>query len=80
MPHSPHNEPSPCVDPTTPLLFPPSATPTPIRFSANWVLLTRARQGMVILIPEGSPEDPTRKAEFYDPTFRYLRQIGFPII
>lgn len=48
--------------------------------NAYRVLLTRARQGMVILIPEGDPKDPTRRAEFYDPTFKYLEQIGFPII
>jgi hypothetical protein len=44
------------------------------------VLLTRARQGMVIVVPEGSLEDLTRKNEFYDPTFEYLLSIGFPLI
>jgi len=39
-------------------------------------LLTRARQGMVIFIPEGSEEDPTRDSSFYDPTFEYLKSIG----
>jgi hypothetical protein len=34
--------------------------------NAYRVLLTRARQGMVIVVPEGDPGDPTRKAEFYD--------------
>lgn len=48
--------------------------------NAYRVLLTRARQGMVIVIPEGSPEDPTRKLEFYDPTFAYLQKLGFPTI
>jgi hypothetical protein len=48
--------------------------------NAYRVLLTRARQGMVIAIPEGDPEDPTRKAEFYDGTFEYLRGIGLPVI
>ncbi len=48
--------------------------------NAYRVLLTRARQGMVIVIPEGAAEDPTRLAEFYDPTFAYLKEIGFPII
>jgi len=48
--------------------------------NAYRVLLTRARQGLVIVIPDGAPEDPTRKAEFYDPTFEYLKNIGFPII
>lgn len=37
------------------------------------VLLTRARQGMVIFIPEGSREDETRKPEWYDQTYDYLR-------
>lgn len=48
--------------------------------NAYRVLLTRARQGMVIVIPEGNPDDPTRKSEFYDPTFEYLQKIGFPTI
>lgn len=45
--------------------------------NAYRVLLTRARQGMVIVVPEGDPRDPTRKPEFYDPTFEYLCEIGF---
>ena len=45
--------------------------------NAYRVLLTRARQGMVIVVPEGDKTDPTRKSEFYDPTFEYLRAIGF---
>ena len=45
--------------------------------NAYRVLLTRARQGMVIFVPEGSPDDPTRKPEFYDSTFDYLSKIGF---
>lgn len=40
------------------------------------VLLTRARQGMVIVVPQGSSEDPTRQADFYDPTFDYLQSLG----
>ena len=48
--------------------------------NAYRVLLTRARQGMVIVVPEGDPEDHTRKPAFYNPTFDYLRSIGFPII
>jgi hypothetical protein len=42
------------------------------------VLLTRARQGMVIFIPEGSEIDHTRKNNFYDATFNYLKDIGIP--
>jgi len=41
------------------------------------VLLTRARQGMVICVPEGNPDDATRKPEFYDPTFNFLKGLGF---
>jgi hypothetical protein len=48
--------------------------------NAYRVLLTRARQGMVIVVPEGDPSDPTRKPEFYDPTFGYLQEIGFKVI
>jgi len=40
------------------------------------VLLTRARQGMVIYIPESSEIDHTRLKEFYDNTFEYLKEIG----
>jgi len=48
--------------------------------NAYRVLLTRARQGMVIVVPPGDHEDPTRKPEFYDPTFEYLREVGFRIM
>jgi len=44
--------------------------------NAYRVLLTRARQGMVILIPEGDPEDETRLPAFYDRTYQYLLSIG----
>ncbi len=45
--------------------------------NAYRVLLTRARQGMVIVVPPGDIEDPTRNPKFYDPIFEYLREIGF---
>lgn len=45
--------------------------------NAYRVLLTRARQGMVIVVPHGDSTDPTRNPMFYDLTFDYLRQIGF---
>jgi hypothetical protein len=48
--------------------------------NAYRVLLTRARQGMAIVVPQGDPDDPTRRPEFYDPTFEYLREIGFEVI
>ena len=40
------------------------------------VLLTRARRGMVIFVPKGNDEDETRKTEFYDGTYEYLKSIG----
>lgn len=40
------------------------------------VLLTRARQGMIIFIPEGNNKDKTRQDLFYDGTYRYLKSIG----
>jgi len=48
--------------------------------NAYRVLLTRARQGMVIVIPSGDKEDHTRNSEFYDPIFDYLARIGFDIL
>lgn len=45
--------------------------------NAYRVLLTRARQGMVIVVPSGNLDDPTRNPDFYDPTFEYLKTIGF---
>jgi hypothetical protein len=48
--------------------------------NAYRVLLTRARQGMVIVVPSGEADDPTRNPNFYDPTFKYLSEIGLEII
>ena len=45
--------------------------------NAYRVLMTRARQGMVIFVPEGDPDDETRSAEFYDGTYNYLKDVGF---
>lgn len=52
--------------------------------NAYRVLLTRARQGMVICVPEGNghttpegfPEDPTRLPSFYNSTYEYLKRLG----
>lgn len=44
--------------------------------NAYRVLLTRARQGMVIFVPEGDPSDKTRSPEYYDTTYAYLRSVG----
>ncbi len=48
--------------------------------NAYRVLLTRARQGMVIFVPPGNPNDPTRSPEFYDSTFHYLTTLGIPVL
>ena len=48
--------------------------------NAYRVLLTRARQGMVICVPPGSDDDSTRKPSHYDSTFRYLEGIGIPTL
>jgi len=44
--------------------------------NAYRVLLTRARQGMVIFVPHGSDRDWTRPAAYYDQTYEYLRRLG----
>ena len=48
------------------------------RFLANSyrVLLTRARQGIIIFLPTGDDSDPTRPKHYYDDTYRYLRECG----
>ena len=48
--------------------------------NAYRVLLTRARQGMIIFIPEGSDTDETRKREWYDANFNYLCDVGVEAI
>jgi hypothetical protein len=44
--------------------------------NAYRVLMTRARQGMVIFVPRGDITDPTRPPSFYDETFRFLQCCG----
>jgi hypothetical protein len=44
--------------------------------NAYRVLLTRARQGLVIFIPEGDAEDATRPAAFYDGTANFWSECG----
>lgn len=49
------------------------------QINAYRVLLTRARQGMVIVVPQGNygiPPDETRKPEWYDEIYNYLKEIG----
>lgn len=51
--------------------------------NAYRVLMTRARKGLVICIPEGNSEkdkdgfliDPTRNPKFYNSTYEYLRSV-----
>lgn len=45
--------------------------------NAYRVLLTRARQGMVIFVPYGDDNDATRKPSYYDETFKYLKSIFY---
>ena len=46
------------------------------QLNAYRVLLTRARQGMIICVPKGNIDDHTRQPEFYDSTYEYLKSIG----
>ncbi|MEP7067679.1 MAG: DUF2075 domain-containing protein [Usitatibacter sp.] len=48
--------------------------------NAYRVLLTRARQGMVIFVPPGDALDPTRAGRIYDPTFDYLVKLGIQTV
>lgn len=48
--------------------------------NAYRVLLTRARQGMVIFVPPGDRNDRTRLPEYYDATANYLAEVGVPAI
>lgn len=44
--------------------------------NAYRVLLTKARQGMIIFVPTGDKEDITRLPELYDNTYNYLKSLG----
>jgi hypothetical protein len=48
--------------------------------NAYRVLLTRARQGMVIFVPPGDQNDATRPPAFYDATYAYLNNLGIPAL
>jgi hypothetical protein len=48
--------------------------------NAYRVLLTRARQGMVIFVPPGRKRDRTRRPELYDGIYSYLVGFGLPAI
>lgn len=46
------------------------------------VLLTRARQGMVLFVPKGidPEEDPTRDTKYYDGIYEYLIKCGIKVL
>ena len=46
------------------------------QLNAYRVLMTRARQGMIICVPNGNTDDHTRLPEFYNSTYFYLKSIG----
>ena len=46
--------------------------------NAYRVLLTRARQGMIIYVPKGDAADHTRPPHFYDGIADYLKACGIP--
>ena len=48
--------------------------------NAYRVLLTRARQGMVVVVPRDDAQDPTRESAYYDETFDYLERSGMQLI
>jgi hypothetical protein len=48
--------------------------------NAYRVLLTRARQGMVIFVPQGDSKDPTRDPAIYQGTYDYLRSLSIPAL
>jgi DNA-binding transcriptional LysR family regulator len=53
--------------------------PARVQFVLNSyrVLLTRARQGLVVFVPPGEDEDKTRSSDFYDGVFNFLKSSGF---
>ena len=44
--------------------------------NASLVLLTWARQGMVIFVPQGAKRDKTQKPDFYEGVYDYLSGMG----
>ncbi|MGY2915782.1 DNA/RNA helicase domain-containing protein [Bradyrhizobium sp. USDA 3262] len=48
--------------------------------NAYRVLLTRARQGMVIYVPTGDEIDATRPPSYYDGTADFLRHCGLSLL
>lgn len=56
--------------------------PTNILYLKNAyrVLMTRARQGFVIFVPQGDINDVTRQPEYYDGIYNYLVSLGIDIL
>lgn len=48
--------------------------------NAYRVLMTRARQGMILVVPEGNSNDETRHPKFYDTSFEYLQRLGISVV
>ena len=48
--------------------------------NAYRVLLTRARKGMIVVVPMGNEDDPTRPPSFYDGAYNYLKSLGLQVI
>jgi hypothetical protein len=48
--------------------------------NAYRVLLTRARQGMVLYVPKGDSADPTRGPGVYDSIAEYFSSLGIPFL
>jgi hypothetical protein len=48
--------------------------------NAYRVILTRARQGMILFVPKGDSSDHTRPHSFYDGTFEFLLSCGIPTL
>ena len=41
-------------------------------------MLTRARQALIVFVPHGDAQDPTRSHAFYDKTYALLVSCGIP--
>ena len=48
--------------------------------NAYRVLMTRARQGLIIYLPIGDPNDETRPEKLYDQNYEYFQSLGIPEI
>lgn len=48
--------------------------------NAYRVLMTRARQGLILFVPYGDEQDRTRPITLYDSIFQYLSSCGIPTI